>query len=153
MTGCAARSSARSQPPERRQKPCPLEEDARFVYRCMPVTGGSAVPACPQEVPLSYLRMADAQMERILDTIWNAEGGVLFFCSAGKDRTGVVSALLLRRAGRSREEILRDYMQSAENLREMLEAYARRTGADIRVITPQPEYMETFLAAAAGFPV
>lgn len=141
------------QPPERRQKPCPLEEDARFVYRCMPVTGGSAVPACPQEVPLSYLRMADAQMERILDTIWNAEGGVLFFCNAGKDRTGVVSALLLRRAGRSREEILRDYMQSAENLREMLEAYAHRTGADIRVIMPQPEYMETFLDAAAGFPV
>ena len=41
-------------------------------------------------------------------------------------------------------------MQSAENLREMLEAYARRTGADIRVITPQPEYMETFLDAVAG---
>ena len=102
------------QPPERRQKPCPLEEDARFVYRCMPVTGGSAVPACPQEVPLSYLRMADAQMERILDTIWNAEGGVLFFCSAGKDRTGVVSALLLRRAGRSREEILPKLLTSSE---------------------------------------
>lgn len=139
------------QPQERRQKPCPLDEDARFVYLCLPVTGGNAVPSCPQEVPLSYLQMADAQMEHILSTIWNAEGGVLFFCNAGKDRTGVVSALLLRRLGKSREYILRDYLQSAENLREMLEAYARGTGTDIRIITPQPEYMETFLDRAAGF--
>lgn len=63
----------------------------------------------------------------------------------------MVSALLLRRAGKNRDYILRDYMQSAENLREMLESYARSTGTDIWVITPQPEYMEKFLDAAAGF--
>ena len=141
------------QPQERRQKPCPLEEDDRFVYICLPVTGGNAVPACPREVPLSYLQMADAQMEHILATIWNAKSGVLFFCNAGKDRTGVVSALLLRRLGKSRDYILRDYMQPAENLRQMLEAYARSTGTDIRVITPQPAYMEIFLDGAAGFPL
>ena len=56
----------------------------------MPVTGGNAVPPCREQVAKSYLNMVDGQMERIVDTIWNARSNVLYFCSAGKDRTGVV---------------------------------------------------------------
>ena len=34
---------------------------------------------------------------------------VLFFCKAGKDRTGLVAALLLSVCGASEEEIIQDY--------------------------------------------
>lgn len=38
-----------------------------------------------------------------------AKGGVLFHCTAGKDRTGVLAALILALIGASREEIAQDY--------------------------------------------
>ena len=41
----------------------------------------------------------------------------LIFCSAGKDRTGLVSALLLAALGVSDEDIVADYARSEENMR------------------------------------
>lgn len=40
---------------------------------------------------------------------------LLFHCSAGKDRTGILTALLLESLGTPRELILDDYMQSVRN--------------------------------------
>ncbi len=44
------------------------------------------------------------------------EGGVLVHCYAGKDRTGLVSALILRLVGVALEDIAADYALSEENL-------------------------------------
>lgn len=41
----------------------------------------------------------------VFKTIANSPGGVLFHCTAGKDRTGVVSAILLALVGVSDEDI------------------------------------------------
>ena len=46
----------------------------------------------------------------------------------------------------SEDEIVQDYMQSKENLKEGLEQYAKMTGAPLSVITPAAQYMEAFLA-------
>lgn len=43
-----------------------------------------------------------------------AEGAVVFHCAGGKDRTGLVAALLLRLAGAPIDEIARDYALTAE---------------------------------------
>ena len=69
--------------------------------------------------------MIDGQMDRIIRTIEEAPGRVLFFCTAGKDRTGVVSAILLKRLGADDRTIIADYMASKENLLGFLEAYLR----------------------------
>lgn len=131
---------------ERNRRRCPLETHPQFLYLCMRVTGGSTIPESQEAVPKSYIRMADFRMCQIIDTIWNAETNVLFFCNAGKDRTGVVSALLLMKLGMDREYIIRDYLESGENLREMLLAFAAENPrVDIRVITPKREYLEQFL--------
>lgn len=54
---------------------------------------------------------------RAFAAIANApDGAVVVHCVAGKDRTGLVSALLLRLAGVSREDIGRDYALSGPNL-------------------------------------
>lgn len=131
---------------ERQQKKCPLEENPAFTYFHMPVTGGNVIPKSPADVPLSYLNMVDEKMKDIIHIIESAETNVLYFCNAGKDRTGVVSALLLLRQGMSADYIIADYLKSGENLQEMLQSFsAVNPEVDIRVITPAKEYMVYFL--------
>lgn len=131
---------------ERLRKPCPLASHPAFVYHSMPVTGGGALPDSVEDVPYSYLRMVDRQMTRILRTIRAAEGGVMFFCAAGKDRTGVVAALLQRQAGMAREDIIADYVRSGDHLKEMFAGFVREhPEINIAVCTPYAEYMDAFL--------
>jgi len=128
------------------RRPCPLATHPGFSYRYMPVTGGGALPDSVEDVPFSYLRMVDEQMTRILQAIENANSGVMFFCAAGKDRTGVVAALLQQKAGMPREAIAADYVLSGENLQEMFTGFLREhPDANIAVCTPRAEYMNTFL--------
>lgn len=57
------------------------------------------------------------QIKLILEAIATArEGGILIHCHAGKDRTGIVSALLLSLVGVPDAEICRDYAQSQDCL-------------------------------------
>lgn len=131
---------------ERERKKCSLIDDQRFQYFCMPVTGGNAIPKSVDDVSKSYIKMVDEHMDKIIDTIMNAGTNVLFFCNAGKDRTGVVSAKILYKLGMDKDYIIKDYMESKENLREMLEEYAKAfSEVNIDVITPQERYMEEFL--------
>ncbi|MCR5491057.1 MAG: tyrosine-protein phosphatase [Bacilli bacterium] len=46
-----------------------------------------------------------------------SKGGVLFHCHSGKDRTGVVSAIFLRRKGFTRAEIDKDYIRTNRKYR------------------------------------
>ena len=132
---------------EVQRKPCPLAKDAHFTYHHMPVTGGNAMPDSPADVPLSYLRMVDAQMERILLTIREASSGVMYFCTAGKDRTGVVSALIQREAGLSPENIAAEYALSGKNLWTLFTEFrALHAATNVEIYTPKREYMLQFLA-------
>lgn len=131
---------------ERAHRKCPLIDDPVFQYYCMPVTGGNAIPESVDEVSNSYIKMVDAQMDKIINTILTAETNVLYFCNAGKDRTGVVSAILLDKMGMGEDYIIADYMESEANLKNMLEAYAKQfPDVDIDVITPHERYMREFL--------
>jgi protein tyrosine/serine phosphatase len=52
-------------------------------------------------------------------------GGVLVHCQVGRDRTGIVSALLLSLAGVPAEEIAADYALSADRLRPLYDRLLR----------------------------
>ncbi len=128
------------------EKPCVLHQHSKFMYYNIPVTGGNIVPQSKENVPLSYFKMVDETMWKIIDKIENASSNVLYFCHAGKDRTGVVSALLLLRSGASHEEIVNDYVVSAENLKAALEDFAAQNPhVDLEIITPQKVFMQQFL--------
>lgn len=58
---------------------------------------------------------SDASMKLVFETLASAPGGVLFHCTFGRDRSGVVAAVLLRAAGVSRAEVMNDYLRTAEN--------------------------------------
>lgn len=47
---------------------------------------------------------------------WTGTGSVLVHCAAGKDRTGVVIAVLLRAAGVTRAEVVADYLRTEPEL-------------------------------------
>jgi len=76
-----------------------------------------AAPSAAAYYPL-VLRHFRSGVARVISTIAAVEdGGVLFHCHAGKDRTGIVAALLLGVAGVPTETIVADYVLSAEALR------------------------------------
>lgn len=74
------------------------------------------------------------------------EGAVLYHCSAGKDRTGVISALLLWLAGAKDEDIIADYMVSGVYIRPILQQF-REFSPDLPAFAGQSKaaYMEYFL--------
>ncbi len=128
------------------QKPCRLKEIEGFNYFHLPVTGGGDTPKSLEHLHIVYQQMIDDKMKDIIDTIMNAESNVMYFCTAGKDRTGVVSALILKRLGFSNEIIVDDYMKSKDNLMEMLTAYASiHPEVDIEIIIPHRDNMERLL--------
>jgi protein-tyrosine phosphatase len=62
--------------------------------------------------PLYYRPFLEAKPERVaaaLTAIARAPGGVIFHCGAGRDRTGLISLLLLSLAGVAPEAIVADY--------------------------------------------
>ena len=132
---------------ELERKPCPLQDVAGFTYYHIPVTGGGDTPKSREHLYEVYRGMVDAQMDTILETILNAASNVMYFCTAGKDRTGVVSALLLKRLGISEEVIVEDYMKSKDNLLDMLTSYVKNhPEVDIDIIIPQEENIRQVLS-------
>ncbi len=79
-----------------------------------------------------------------------SEGTVLFHCTAGKDRTGVVAMLLLKLAEVDEATIIEDYAASYQNLQPMLEKL-KQSLADIHIQLPmsifesEPETMQATL--------
>ena len=118
-------------------KPCRLEGEDGFSYYHLPVTGGGDTPESPDAVAGTYLAMLDEQMEKIIHTIMDAKSNVLYFCGAGKDRTGVVSAIILKKSGYSDLTIIEDYMETKDNLMGFLTSYAaEHPEVDINTIIP-----------------
>jgi protein-tyrosine phosphatase len=68
-------------------------------------------------------------------------GGIIYNCFAGKDRTGVLSALLLLLCGVSEPDVIADYMVSSVYLRSL----AEKIGLSNNDISSSSEYMEEFL--------
>lgn len=127
-------------------RPCPLQMMEEFKYFHLPVTGGGDTPKSREHLHIVYSQMIDEQMDKIIDTIMNAESNVMYFCTAGKDRTGVVSALILKRLGIDDEIITDDYMKSKDNLMDMLTAYVKEhPEVDINIIIPHRENISRIL--------
>lgn len=128
-------------------KPCRLENEKDFLYFHLPVTGGGDVPKSPEAVAETYLGMLDDQMDKVINTIMNAESNVMYFCGAGKDRTGVVSAIILWKLGCSDQIIIDDYMETKENLMGFLRAYVKEyPEVDIDIIIPNEDNIKKVLA-------
>lgn len=129
------------------RKPSGFANLADFCYINCPIDEGSGVPESVEAVPGSYIAIAQAKnMQRVFQVIANAETGVMFNCTAGKDRTGVVSAILLLHAGVSDADIIENYVLTKEYGRERLALVHKNfPEIDMNIVTPREWFMEEFL--------
>lgn len=127
--------------------PSPFANKTPFAYHNIPIEEGSGVPESMEAVPVSYMNIAgSANMRQVYRSIAQAPRGVLFHCSTGKDRTGVVSAILLLLADVGDRDIIENYMMTKEyNAKRFALARKNYPDLDINIIIPREEFMIRFL--------
>jgi len=64
---------------------------------------------------------AKDKIGNVLTTLASADGPAVYHCAAGKDRTGVISAVILGVLGVPDEVIVADYAATKENLEAIIE--------------------------------
>lgn len=82
----------------------------------------------PESTRVVYLEFLERYRDRfghVVGAIASAdeEGAVVFYCMAGKDRTGLIAALLLSVADVQRRAIAEDYALSGQNLKPLLDVW------------------------------
>jgi protein-tyrosine phosphatase len=144
-------------PPERRAEPSRLDGTAGLSVHRVPLLAGLSVPGgrIPMDLGEMYVLclLRGANPLRRVFEILGAEnhGAALFHCAVGKDRTGVVAALLLDLAGVGRRAILEDYTASEANIKPLVEQWSRRyredpaTGWHPDLLSCRPQSMERML--------
>jgi len=118
-----------------------------------------AIPNSEADFPVSlmayYIELLETSREKIVEVFHffaaNKDKTIVFHCTAGKDRTGVIAALLLSLAGVSRDDIVFDYAltktylwNECMQIKEHLEAKSGRKLADY-IFEALPESMEGLL--------
>ena len=103
---------------------------------------------------LDYLRLAGPAVARAVQLICDADSGpTLFHCAAGKDRTGVLAALVLLIVGVDRDTIIADYLATNEYIHAIQERLSQlpsyeagiRTRTESDQLRVRPEVMAGFL--------
>ena len=100
-----------------------LLENEPLAFHHVPLFDGNTSTASfeVKEMTLAdrYLGLAEVAkpaIARVVTIVAEAEGGTVYHCAAGKDRTGVISAILLSALGVSDELIVADYALTQQNL-------------------------------------
>ena len=116
----------------------------------------------PERIPIGaiptlaemYTELLDSSASLIVKAVEPFASGetALVHCSAGKDRTGIIVALLLDLVNVDRDTIIHDYALTdiyLEPLRDNFRDFAREAGIDLvqyeHMISCQPEYIAEFL--------
>jgi len=118
------------------KRPSPFEPaDYGPLYLHMPLVDDAFADTLGQvtAMPDRYLMMLDQRQEAIGDimkTIARVDGPLVFHCFAGKDRTGLIAAMLLSLAGADRDAIGVDYAATDEQLASRYEEWIAGAPAD-----------------------
>jgi protein-tyrosine phosphatase len=141
--------------------PNPFRTHETVRYMNIPLfekTTAPEVKGPDEDVLLELYNLALAQRQDAIRTVLEAiaaaeDGVVMFHCTAGKDRTGIIAALLLGIGGVDSETISEDYSLTYERIAPMLAELlndARARGADVTKVEPmlqsRIETMRNFLA-------
>lgn len=133
---------------EVKRRPSAFRGNNAFDYRHCKMYGDGRIPDKEEDIAPSYFEMVEEEksMLKIMKVIANAKDGVLYHCTAGKDRTGVVSALLLSLAGVADADIFADYIISQAYYYPLIQKYYKENPEiPIEILTPKIEYMIGFL--------
>lgn len=123
-----------------------FENNNNFKVYHIGIDAGKDIPETEELVSKSYMDILTLQekMKTVFEILGNNEK-VLYFCNAGKDRTGVVTALILKLLYVSEEDIIEDYVATKDFMKTTLNKYANFNNKVLNIITPKKIYMEEFL--------
>lgn len=124
-------------------------QDDRFQCYNFPLSINAKVPNSENDVIENYCCMLENEtaIANIFKTMANSKGGVLFHCQEGKDRTGLIAAIILLLAEVSDIDIFADYEISNVYLYEMIKiAKIIPNGMPDFLLYVRSEYMEKILA-------
>jgi protein-tyrosine phosphatase len=141
-----------------------LLEREPVVFHHMPLFGdhsrsqrSSVKDVALGKLYLGMVEHAAPRLAAVIEQIASNEAPSVFHCSAGKDRTGVISALLLGTLGVPDDTIVADYAATRDGLDGIVAKLSRSKGyADMwKELPPQtlhahPETMSDFLAELRG---
>jgi protein tyrosine/serine phosphatase len=99
------------------------------------------------------MEIAREPIARVVETLSGAKGSAVYHCAAGKDRTGVISAVLLGVLGVPDDLIVADYALSSENIDAIIARVMSMKGYEDTLQTmpedtlhARPETMETVVS-------
>ena len=119
---------------------------------------GDASDRSPGRLAFGYLQTLERSADLIVDVVErfassDALPGV-FFCAAGKDRTGVLSAVVLGAVGVCDEDIIEDYFLTADAIDQIIGRFAAQPGSPAMYRDFPPShfapYAETMEMVVAG---
>jgi protein-tyrosine phosphatase len=137
--------------------PNPFGQDARVYYLNAPLqTTGLRMFDVRQITQLhlyyqNLIRTAHGPLREVFEALADAPATTYFHCRIGKDRTGIVSAMLLDLAGVSTDVIIDDYVQTTVNIVPLIAQYADERPFFIRkslyegLFEARAETMQSFL--------
>ncbi len=147
----AARPSGLEAAPFLRYASFPLFNPAEMDLRLTPDGGMGFGVLSWGAMSVNMLRLHPAWVRAVFTRLAEASGCALFHCATGKDRTGIIAALLLRVCGVSREDTAADYCVSQLYLaEEMAEQSAQLGGKTPLYADTAGANMLEFLDGIAG---
>ncbi len=128
-------------PDELKLYPIPIMLQTNMDYYNIDLLDGKSLG---DDLAASYIEIVEnySSIKKILNIIHNTSGPVLIGCGLGKDRTGVISALLQLIAGIRRSEIIYEYSLSSKLLAPYLGTSLKING---KIRDSAPEIMEHFI--------
>jgi protein-tyrosine phosphatase len=111
---------------ERQPNPFANHEEIKYVNVSLfgslfETKDANAMMPSLEGIYVSALEMCQPAIRTVLETMAGSESLTLFHCTAGKDRTGIIAALLLANAEVPDETIADDYALTEQLARQMLE--------------------------------
>lgn len=152
-------------PSEVAEAPNPLRHSETLEYLNLPVfdelapaalgQGDQAHPDPLLNFYLTALHTRQSAFRDIFAAIAAAQDGTIIFnCTAGKDRTGLIAALLLETAGVARADVIADYVLTEALIPDLVAEFlelSRQRGGDVeayaKMLQSPPETMAAALAS------
>ena len=119
---------------------------AGIAHHHLPLFDGEAIRS---ETPPAAMTLADRywllaeyakpKIAQVLTTLAASEGPAVYHCAAGKDRTGVISAVVLGILGVPDDIIVADYAATKENLDAIIERLMATKGYEAMLANLPPD--------------
>lgn len=132
------------------REPGPFASVPTISLHSIPLMGFDVSPAAMdqrdmRDVYLHILENRKPAVRQFFQTVLSANCGIFFHCTAGKDRTGVLAALLLLLAGVLPGTVVEEYCYTQTLLAPWLAEQRALHGGEERQYEANPEYIRTVL--------